>query len=370
MLPDSAHLQQVEAERAERLGRDFRAVYSLQDARDTLRQIRVVRYEETFSPARGIDACLLEAGHILGSAIVTLTVSDQGHRTRVVCSGDLGQPGRPIVRDPAVVTDADVLLLESTYGNRNHRSLGETLDELVAALRRALDERHGIVLVPAFAVGRTQEFLYYLRQLRREGRIPPVHVFVDSPMATEVTEITARHLELFDEEARQLARSPTTSGDGLSLAFTGDVQESMALNRLESGTIIVAASGMCDGGRIRHHLRQRLSNPRTTVLIVGFQAAGTLGRRLVDRAPSVRIMGQDVPVRAEIVTLGGFSAHADQRALLDWLRHFRRTPREVFLVHGEPENAAALAAAMRAQLGWATRIPAHGESVVLTCDDR
>jgi metallo-beta-lactamase family protein len=366
LLPDSAYLQQMEAERAARHGRTFTPAYGISDAKEVLTQLRTVGYGLPFAPANDVRAQLRDAGHILGSAIVELWLSERGRTRKVVVSGDLGQPGRAIVRDPTPIQDADVLLLDSTYGNRDHKPLARTLDELVQTLNRALDERRGVVLVPAFAVGRTQEFLYHLNQLSREGRIPAPHVFVDSPMATQATEITARHLELFDEEARRLAYGAAGAhGDALRIRYTGSVQESMALNRIASGAIIVAASGMCDGGRIRHHLRHRLSNPATTVLFIGFQAAGTLGRRLVDGAPVVRIFGEDIAVRAHIATLGGFSAHADQSALLAWLAHLRAAPGQLLLVHGEADVAAALVARIEERFGWAARAPRQGEIVQL-----
>ncbi|MBX5462675.1 MAG: MBL fold metallo-hydrolase [Steroidobacteraceae bacterium] len=361
LLPDSAYLQEVEAERAARHGREFTAVYSLQDAHAALKLVRAVPYDVPFEPAPRMRVLLRDAGHILGSAIAEISI-EEAHRTRkIVASGDLGQPGRPILRDPTPVTEADVLLLESTYGNRDHKPLDRTLDELVTALQRGFDR--GVVLVPAFAVGRTQEFLYYLNQLTREGRLGELNVFLDSPMASEVMRITARHFELFDEEARRAAQLHASGRSAVRLSVTESVRDSMALNRLQSSAIIVAGSGMCDGGRIRHHLRHHLSNPRTTVIIIGYQAAGTLGRRLVDRAATVRIMGEDVPVRAEIVTLGGFSAHADQSALVAWARNFARPPANVYLVHGEPGSAAALGERLAKDLGWRTHLPGQGESV-------
>ena len=365
LLPDSAHLQQLEADRAARHGRKYVPAYSMEDARAAVAQVKPVAYERAFEPSAGVRARLRDAGHILGSALVELWLTEQGRTRKIVVSGDLGQPGRPIVRDPAVVTEADVLLLESTYGNRDHKPLSTTLDELVAVLEQALEDRRGVVLVPAFAVGRTQEFLYYLNGLSREGRIHGPHVFVDSPMAAEVTAITARHFELFDEEARRLVHEPAHAASTLRVSYTASVQESMALNRIAGGAIIVAASGMCDGGRIRHHLKHHLPNARTTVLIIGFQAAGTLGRRLVDRAPVVRIFGEDIPVRAQIATLGGFSAHADQSALLDWLGHLQAPPEQLYLVHGEEGVAAALGAEIERRLRWQSIIPAHGQTVTL-----
>lgn len=365
LLRDSAHIQRVEAERAQRRGSDFAAAYSLADVERVLPLCRPVAYDAVVDPVPGVRFTLRDAGHILGSAIVELWLDDGTRQRKVVCSGDLGQPGRPIVRDPTPVAEADVLLLESTYGDRDHRSLPETLDELVASLDRALAGQQGVVLVPAFAVGRTQEFLYFLNRLSREGRLQNLRVFVDSPMAAEVTRITARHFDLFDAEARRLAKEPVPKGRAPTLRFTETVEESMALNSLTGGAIIVAASGMCDGGRIRHHLRHHLGNPRTTVLFIGFQAAGTLGRRIVDGATMVRIAGEEIAVRAQVVTLGGFSAHADQSALLDWLAHFRRPPQQIFLVHGEPHAASALAGAIGNRFNRPAEIPAPRSTVIL-----
>ncbi len=363
LLPDSAHLQQVEAERAARHGRDFTPIYGMSEVTAALQRARTVPYDTEFAPAAGITVRLHDAGHILGSAIVALTITEGGGSRKIVVSGDLGQPGRPILRDPTTIREADVLLLESTYGNRDHKPLEQTLNELVDCLQRALSSQRGVVLVPAFAVGRTQEFLYFLNDLTRKGRLHDLTVFVDSPMAAEVTAITARHLELFDEEARRMARDGAAGKASVNLSFTSSVRDSMALNRLQSGAIIVAASGMCDGGRIRHHLKHHLPNPHATVLIIGFQAAGTLGRRLVDRAESVRIFGEDIPVRAEIVTLGGFSAHADQSALLGWARGFARPPAVTYLVHGEEQSARALGMRLENDLGWRTHVPAHRERI-------
>lgn len=364
MLADSAHLQQAEAERAQRRGRDFRVLYTPAEAEHTLQHLRVVDYDEEFTPAPGVRARLRDAGHILGSAIVELWLEEGERTVKVVASGDLGQPGRPILRDPALVESADVLLLESTYGDRNHRSLAATLDELVLALRKALLEKHGNVIVPAFAVGRTQELLYCLNDLVAAGSLPPLQVFLDSPMAQEVTRITARHFELFDEAAQAAAEYRPPPSRRLQVTFTETVQESMSINRISSGAVIIAASGMCDGGRVRHHLRHHLPNARSTVLITGFQAAGTLGRQLVDGAREVKMFGEVIPVNAEVVTLGGFSAHADQAALLAWVEAFGKPPGKVWLVHGEPRGSEALAAVL-AQRGLDVAVARSGEVVEL-----
>jgi len=365
LLRDSAYLQGAEEERSRRRGGDYVAAYTMADVDAALPLIRTVDYDDIFEPATGIRVRLRDAGHIIGSAIVELWLDDGVSKRKVVVSGDLGQPGRPIVRDPTTIADADVLLLESTYGDRDHRPYPDTIDELVETLERALYKKKGMVLVPAFAVGRTQEFLYILNGLARAGRLHDLEVFVDSPMATEVTQITARHFDLFDAEARRVAQEPPGSGAAPRVRFIETVDESKSLNRLAGGAIIVAASGMCDGGRIRHHLRQHLPFPRTTVIFIGYQAAGTLGRRIVDGAEVVRISGEEVPVRAEIVTLGGFSAHADRTALLDWLAKFKRPPGVTWLVHGEEPAARALAAGIETRFHCDVRIASDHETVDL-----
>lgn len=369
MLRDSAHLQAAEAERAQRHPRPgrtpFEALYSLDDVERLLGQVRTLPYDVERELLPGARLRFRDAGHILGSAIVELWLEESGRRRKVVVSGDLGQPGRPILRDPTPIADADVLLCESTYGNRDHKPLGPTIDELVEVVNRTLNEKRGNVLVPAFAVGRTQELLYWFERLSADGRLGSLDVFVDSPMATQVTEITARHFELFDAEARRLVEDGRRRGARVTVRHTRSVDESMALNRVSGGAIVLAASGMCDGGRIRHHLRHHLPSARTTVLIVGYQARGTLGRRLVDGASTVTIMGDEIPVRAEIATLGGFSAHADRSALLAWLRGFAKPPRETWLVHGEADVATAFAAEIHRELGWSARVPRIGEHVSL-----
>jgi len=361
MLPDSGHIQEMDAKRAERhVGRGARRVpeplYTVQEAKDSLRLLRSVTYDEPVAPHPSIDCVYRDAGHILGSAILEITVRQAGLATTLVASGDLGQPGRPIVRDPTIVENADVLLIESTYGDRAHRDLPATLVELEQVIAGTV-RRGGNVIVPAFAVGRTQEVLYHLSQLARAGRLPKVEIYVDSPMATAATAITARHHALFDEEAREL-EAWRHNGSGLSaVRFVASAEESMALNAVRAGAVIIAASGMCDAGRVRHHLRHNLERAECSVLITGFQAQGTLGRRLVDGARRVRIFGDELTVRASIHTLGGLSAHADQPALLRWAAGFRRAPRRTFVVHGEASAAEALAARLEADLGWSVVVP-------------
>lgn len=365
LLLDSAHIQEKEAEWALRHRRSrkgaFRVqsqpLYSVTQAMTALKRLRPVAYGETLSPHPALQVRFLDAGHILGSAIVEV----KGEGRTLVFSGDLGQPARPVMNDPTPLYEADVLVVESTYGNRLHRSLRDTEDELVEALTHTLSGRRGNVIIPAFAVGRTQELIYVLAGLVRAGRLPAMRLYVDSPMAQAATRITLQHEALLDDETRDLIAWQRAHPKLLDVHFVADYQESMALAEVRGGAVILSASGMCEAGRVKYHLANNLPRSECTVLITGFQAAGTLGRRLVDGARNVRIFGQPVPVRASIVTTGGLSAHADQAALLGWLRGFRRPPGQTFVVHGEPEAAGALATALRRDFGWPdVEVPAYG----------
>ena len=374
MLMDSAHIQEKEAEWAMRNARNRRArhraemapLYTVEQARASLARLRPVAYETEFRPGAGVRCRFREAGHILGSAIIEIDVGEGSAAKRLVASGDLGQPMRPVVRDPVRVERADVLCVESTYGNRAHRPLGATYDELVDALQQTLYGRGGNVVIPAFAVGRTQEILFVLADLVRMGRLGPLKVVVDSPMASAVTALTLDHRELWDEETQALHAWWQSNPERFHVNFVQDVEESMALNEVRGGLVIISASGMCDAGRIRHHLAHNLGRSECAVVIAGFQAAGTLGRRLVDGAQQVTLFGERVPVRARIHTIGGLSAHADQPALLDWLGQFRQPPQHTFVVHGEPLGALALVDAIQGRLGWRQVVmPAAGQPYVI-----
>lgn len=365
MLPDSAHIQESDARRDARRSRKSKPMpplYTLHDARQCLKQAREADYDREFAPRDGVRCRFRDAGHILGSAIIEIWVTEPDRSTKLVFSGDLGQPGRPILRDPTPIEEADVLVIESTYGNRRHQDLATIEDEMITIIEQTLFERGGNVIMPAFAVGRTQQVLYSLHRLSREGRLRPPKVFVDSPMATQATRITREHMELFDEQARHLA-GWYAQGQGLpDLHFTESVEESKALNQIRSGAIIISASGMCDAGRIRHHLRHSLPRPECSVLIPGFQAQGTLGRRLVEGVRRVRIFGEDIPVRAAIHCVDGLSAHADQSALLAWVGLFRKPPARTFVVHGEVTAAQALADMLRQRPGWRVVVPEPGDT--------
>ena len=366
MLPDSAHIQESDAKRDAKRARDknpMPALYTLQDAHECLKQVRGVDYDREFAPRVGVRCRFRDAGHILGSAIIEIWVTERGRVTKLVFSGDLGQPGRPILRDPTPIEEADILVMESTYGNRQHKDLAATEDEMIAIIEQTLFKRGGNVIVPAFAVGRTQQVIYSLHRLVCEGKLQQPKVFVDSPMATQVTRITREHMELFDEQAKHLAGWHARGKDLPYLHFTASVEESKALNQIRSGAIIISASGMCDAGRIRHHLRHSLPRQECSVLLPGFQAQGTLGRRLVDGAKQVRIFGEDIPVRAAIHSVDGLSAHADQSALLAWAGALRKPPAQTFVVHGEVTAAQALADALGQWPGWRVTVPERGETV-------
>lgn len=364
MLLDSAHIQSRGDSRGSR--RRAGALPPLFDAADVARAMRNVSgipYGVEFRPHPHARVRFLDAGHILGSAIAEVRVRDGRRERRIVFSGDLGQPARPVVRDPELVAAADVLLVESTYGDRLHRSMDETERELVAAVRETLDRRRGNLIVPAFALGRAQELLVLLFELCERGELGGLNVFVDSPLARQATAVTFAHLETLDASVGRFVAAMRRRRLPFRLRFTRTPAESMAINRIRAGAIVIAASGMCEAGRIRHHLRHNLAREECAILFTGFQAGGTLGRRIVDGARSVRLFGESVAVRARIHTLGGLSAHADQRALLAWLGGFRRAPSRTFVVHGEEKSALALAAAIGSRLGWAAEVPAPGDAV-------
>ncbi len=349
MLPDSGHLQEREAEYA---GRNARPLYTVAEAEASLRHLVPVEYDAEVRPHVSVSCSFRDAGHILGSAILEIRAGG----TKLVFSGDLGQPGHPIVRDPTPIGEADVLLVESTYGDRNHKNLAQTLDEFAYALDDTLASRKGNVVIPAFAVGRTQDMLYFISELRRQGRIRPADVYVDSPMAVAATRITLAHPELQDRESLKMDQW-LKGGPGGRVHFTEDVADSMKINSIRSGAVIISASGMCDGGRIKHHLKHNIARRECAIVFVGFQAAGTLGRRIVDGARRINLYGESYPVRAKVFTIGGLSAHADHDALLGWLAKFRAPPRQCWVVHGEPVAAHALRDAIEARYGWRAAVP-------------
>ena len=369
MLPDSAHIQEMEStwknRRKHVSGRgareDVAPLYTVNQAALSLEQLQPVEYDQPFEPHPSVSVTCRDAGHILGSAIVECLVTTAAGKRRLVFSGDLGQPGRPLMRDPALVEKADLLVVESTYGNRLHRNLADTETELIAAVTETF-ARGGNVVIPAFAVGRTQEITHVLADLVRRERLPHLTVFVDSPMATKVSAATARFAHLLDAEANAVSDWIKKHKTSFNLRYTATVRDSMAINQIAGGAVIIAAAGMCNAGRILHHLAQNLPRRQSSILITGFQAQGTLGRRLVDGARDVALFGERVPVKARIHTIGGLSAHADRDALLGWLRAFTKPPRRTFVVHGERETAIEFSTSIRAELGWTdVTVPARGD---------
>jgi metallo-beta-lactamase family protein len=378
LLLDSAHIQEKEAEWENRhrhaqhaqRDREEAPLYTVNQARECLRRLRPCPYDTEGRPHETVRFIFRDAGHILGSAIVELWLTEAGRTRKLVFSGDLGQPQRPVLRDPTPILDADILIVESTYGNRQHKCLADTEDELVEAFIDTLQRKRGNLIMPAFAVGRTQEVLFILTDLVRRNRLPAMTIYVDSPMAESATALTLRYQDLLDTETRELIAWQRQHPDRPAIRFVQEVEESMALNEIKSGAVIISASGMCDAGRVKHHLRHNISRQECSVVITGFQAAGTLGRRLVDGARWVRIFGEELPVRADIYTIGGLSAHADREALLRWLGHFERPPEQCFVVHGEAETAQMFANAVR-DLGWPeVAAPAHGEVHALDGESR
>jgi metallo-beta-lactamase family protein len=362
LLRDAAHLQEEDAEFANRHRTSKHApalpLYTIADAEAALALVQPHPYDAPFPVGQEFEVVLRRAGHILGSTSVTLSC---GRRT-VVFSGDLGRWGRAILRDPELVPQADVLLVESTYGNRLHPAGAA---EELARIVNETAARNEVLLVPAFAVDRTQELLYVLRTLEDEGRIASLPVFIDSPMAIDVTAIYARHPEDHDLDMQRLAGTGTSPLATRQLRVLRTSEESKSLNDQRGPAVVISASGMATGGRVLHHLVRRLPDPNATVLLVGYQAAGTRGRALQEGAKTIRIFNQEVTVRARVATLDGFSAHADQAELLRWLAGFIRPPQRTLCVHGEPQAADTFAALIRHRLGWAAEVPEDRQRVEL-----
>lgn len=347
VMMDAAGLQEEEARyrnrRAHRRGRrtdEVVPLYTVLDALNALENFgRTAIYRQPLQLAPGIRATFFDAGHILGSAYVLLEVAEHGRERRILFSGDLGLSGRPILRDPAVPPQADVVVMETTYGDRPHKQLQPSIAELYDAINTTT-QRGGNVVIPTFALERAQEILFYLHAGKEQGRLPAfLQVFLDSPMAISATQIFRRHPECYDEQTRKLFDSGRDPFDFPGLHFTRETAESMAINQIHGGAVIMAGSGMCTGGRVRHHLKHNLGRERSSVVFVGYAAAGTLARKIIDGAESVDIFGEDYAVRADIHTIGGFSAHAGQQELLAW-HQATGTPDVTFLVHGEPDSMA------------------------------
>jgi len=370
LLLDSAHIQEMEAQWKSRKRLRFGEkrvgpLYTQRDAQAVFPMLKAVSYEQPFQPFPGLKVNFRDAGHILGAAFLELWLKENGTPAKIVFSGDIGRPAQLLMEDPGVVTDADYLFLESTYGNRNHKNEQDSLNELAEAVAYSYS-RKGKMVIPAFAVERTQEMMYCLYLLSREGRLPKdMPIYLDSPLAIQATEIFRRNAAFLDDETQELVKKGDDPLRLPQLRLTPTTEESMAINQDEGPAIIISASGMADAGRIRHHLRHNLWREGSSIVFVGFQAEGTTGRKIIDGAKRVRLFNEEVAVKAKIFTIGGFSAHAGQSQLLEWLSHFRNGGLEVFLVHGEYEAQQVLAECIRERFGYKVIIPEYLEETVL-----
>ncbi len=372
ILLDSAKIQEEDAEykrkRHKREGRKGRypevPLYTTQDAEACLPLFSPVRYKQPVQIDTGIEATFYDAGHVLGSSIIKVKVSNGGQDRTVLFSGDIGRPDRPIVCDPASLEQADYVLIESTYGDRVHQGPKDT-KKMIAEVINSTRKAGGNIIVPSFALERSQELLYYINELLLENAIPHLMVFLDSPMAARITKVFQRHSEFFDEEMTEFVRHNKSpfSFPGLKMTATSD--ESKAINHIRGTIIVIAGSGMCTGGRVKHHLVNNITNPQNTIMFVGYQAVGTLGRRIVNGEKEVRILGREYPVKAKIVRVNGFSAHADRDELFKWLSGLKNPPRKLFVVHGESKSANHFGDYVRQKTGWQVAVPAYRDEVVL-----
>ena len=378
MLPDSGHIQEMEQERQSR--KNIRAdkpaeepLYTMQNGIDACQLFKKVLYDMEFRPAPDVRVIMRDAGHILGSAILEIWISEDNGKgqeeTKIVFSGDLGNKGIPIMRDPAIIDGTDYLVIESTYGDRRHENSVNKVDRFVNIINETI-ARGGNVIIPSFAVGRTQEIIYELNREEEKYRdqrsaFMRTPVYVDSPMAVSATRVFRENEDCFDEEARDYIANGDKPLEFPNLHFTASAEESKELNMSQESKIIISASGMCDAGRIRHHLKHNLWRPDSAIIFVGYQAAGTLGRRLVDGADKVRIFDEEIAVKARIETIEGFSGHADRDGLLEWIGAMKKKPSKIMLVHGEPEVIVRFSQSIAEKFGIETHIPKLDETVVL-----
>lgn len=370
MLTDAAHLEMkdVEWENKQRLREGkpvIEALYTIKDVESTLGLREPIKYNEATEILPGLILTYHEAGHILGSAVVEVNIQEAGKVKTLVFSGDLGNSHAALLKDPCVLNRADILLLESTYGDRNHRSMADTVDEFRQALDDAA-EQGGNVMIPAFALGRTQEVLFWIGKFYQEGTLKQKHIFLDSPMAIAASDIYLKYLHLFNkQDASEFDKLVKGNWEEWLpiLKYTETPEESMQINSISGGAIIIAGSGMCTGGRIRHHLKNNLWRNKAHVIIVGFQAEGTPGRALVDGTKKLKIFRNEIAVNATVHTLGGFSAHADQSQLLEWAGHFKSSNPDLYLIHGELDKMLELQRCFHDQHNWYANIPKPGQTI-------
>ena len=372
MLLDSAHIQEEDAafkkRRHQREGRKGpypeMPLYTVEEAESCIDQFAPVEYGETFRIGKGVEATFHDAGHVFGSSVIDIGVKEDGEQRKLLFSGDLGRPDQPILHNPTVFDEADYVLIESTYGDRLHEDVDTISGELAEVINSTV-EAGGNIVIPSFALERSQHLMYYLNKLLLSRRIPRLKVFIDSPMAVRITEVFEKHPDLYDKELTALMQQGKSPFDFLGLTLVRSVEDSKAINHIRGSVIVIAGSGMCTGGRIKHHLVNNIARAKSTILFVGYQATGTLGRHIVGGANEARILGKRYPVRARIVQIDGFSAHADRDELFGWISSLNSPPRHVFVVHGEADTAANFAGFLEEKTGWNISVPRYREEFIL-----
>jgi metallo-beta-lactamase family protein len=372
ILLDSAHIQEEDAafkkrrhEKENRKGPYPEIpLYTQEDAEASFPLFSSVEYKEPVPLGEGITASFYDAGHVLGSSMIKINVRGEGESRTVLFSGDVGRWDKPILEDPSVFTEIDYVVTESTYGDRIHKESADINDSLAEVINWTW-QAGGNIVVPSFALQRSQEILYHMNQLLMQNRIPHIMVFLDSPMASRITEVFKNHSDLFDKEMTRLVGQGKSPFDFPGFKMVQAVDESKSLNHIKSTIMIIAGSGMCAGGRVKHHLVTNIHRPESTILFIGYQAIGTLGRIIVDGAEEVRILGQKYPVRARIAQIGGFSAHADRDELLKWITYLNNPPRRVFVVHGEAKAARKFGQFLKRKTGWEVSVPEYGTEAIL-----
>lgn len=372
ILLDAGKLQEEDAEfkrkRHKRAGytppRPVEPLYTMEEAQRCFGQFRPVGYHHPVRLGRGIEASFHEAGHILGASIIRIAVRQEGQERIIIYTGDLGRIGKPILRDPETFDRADYLLVESTYGEREHQTTEDIRQQLAEAVNRTW-RAGGNIVVPSFSIGRSQEVLYYMNQLLLEDRIPHLMTFLDSPMAIRATRVFEKYSDLYDAEMTRLVLQNESPFSFKGLKLVESPRESKAINHIKGTVMIIAGSGMCMGGRIKHHLVNNITRPESTVLFVGYQAQGTLGRKILDGEPEVRILGQMFPVKATVAKVHGFSSHADRKEILQWLQNLKNKPRKLFLVHGEKESSEGFKDYLTERTGWDIGVPGYLDEAII-----
>jgi len=372
ILLDAAHLQEEDAEfkhkRHEREGRKgpYQEIplYTVDEAQAGFQHFQPVEYKKPVEIVNDVEATFYDAGHVLGSSMIKINIPLNGQHRTVLFSGDVGRPHRPIVRDPSCIDQADYVLIESTYGDRVHQDL-ENTKKTIAEIINSTKKAGGNIIIPSFALERSQEVLYYINELLLAGAIPHLTVFLDSPMASSITKVFQKHRELYDKEMAEYIRHNESPFNFPGLKMAGTTDESKAINNIKGTSIIIAGSGMCTGGRIKHHLVNNITRPESTIMFVGYQAIETLGRRIVDGEKKVRILGKEYPVKAKVVQVGGFSSHAGKDELLKWLKCLDKPPKKIFVVHGESDSAISFGDYIREKTGWKVAVPNYQDEVVL-----